>query len=182
MSDCLTHFNAQGEAHMVDVGDKPATKRRARAEGRILMQASTLAMIEAGNHKKGDVLGVARLAGIMGAKRTSDLVPLCHPLALTAVDVAFSIEASPPAVRCAARVETTGPTGVEMEALCAVQIALLTARINHLTEHLRTHRKDFHSRRGLLQMASRRRKLLDYLKRHNLPKYNELLQKLSLRR
>ena len=126
MSDCLTHFNAQGEAHMVDVGDKPATKRRARAEGRILMQASTLAMIEAGNHKKGDVLGVARLAGIMGAKRTSDLVPLCHPLALTAVDVAFSIEASPPAVRCAARVETTGPTGVEMEALCAVQIALLT--------------------------------------------------------
>ena len=126
MSDCLTHFNAQGQAHMVDVGDKPATKRRARAEGRILMQASTLAMIEAGNHKKGDVLGVARLAGIMGAKRTSDLVPLCHPLALTAVDVAFSIEASPPAVRCAARVETTGPTGVEMEALCAVQIALLT--------------------------------------------------------
>ena len=75
MSDRLTHFNAQGEAHMVDVGDKPATKRRARAEGRILMQASTLAMIEAGNHKKGDVLGVARLAGIMGAKRTSDLVP-----------------------------------------------------------------------------------------------------------
>ena len=126
MSDRLTHFNAQGEAHMVDVGDKPATKRRARAEGRILMQASTLAMIEAGNHKKGDVLGVARLAGIMGAKRTSDLVPLCHPLALTAVDVAFSIEASPPAVRCEARVETTGPTGVEMEALCAVQIALLT--------------------------------------------------------
>jgi cyclic pyranopterin phosphate synthase len=90
------------------------------------MQASTLAMIEAGNHKKGDVLGVARLAGIMGAKRTSDLVPLCHPLALTAVDVALSIEGSPPAVRCEARAETTGPTGVEMEALCAVQIALLT--------------------------------------------------------
>jgi len=126
MSDRLTHFNARGEAHMVDVGDKPATKRRARAEGRILMQASTLAMIEAGNHKKGDVLGVARLAGIMGAKRTSDLVPLCHPLALTAVDVAFSIEPSPPAVCCEARAETTGPTGVEMEALCAVQIALLT--------------------------------------------------------
>jgi cyclic pyranopterin phosphate synthase len=90
------------------------------------MQASTLVMIEAGNHKKGDVLGVARLAGIMGAKRTSDLVPLCHPLALTAVDVAFLIEPSPPAVRCEARAETTGPTGVEMEALCAVQIALLT--------------------------------------------------------
>jgi cyclic pyranopterin phosphate synthase len=126
MSDRLTHFNAQGEAHMVDVGDKPATKRRARAEGRILMQASTLAMIEAGNHKKGDVLGVARLAGIMGAKRTSDLVPLCHPLALTAVDVTLSIESRPHAVRCEARVETTGPTGVEMEALCAVQIALLT--------------------------------------------------------
>ena len=126
MSDRLTHFNAQGEAHMVDVGDKPATKRRARAEGRILMQASTLAMIEAGNHKKGDVLGVARLAGIMGAKRTSDLVPLCHPLALTAVDVMLSIESRPHAVRCEARVETTGPTGVEMEALCAVQIALLT--------------------------------------------------------
>ena len=126
MSGHLTHFNAQGEAHMVDVGDKPATRRRAIAEGRILMQPSTLAMVEGGTHRKGDVLGVARLAGIMGAKRTADLVPLCHPLALTAVDLSLDIEQDPPAVHAQARVETTGPTGVEMEALCAVQIALLT--------------------------------------------------------
>ena len=125
MSD-LTHFNADGAAHMVDVGDKPATRRLARAEGRILMAPDTLALIEAGGHRKGDVLGVARLAGIMGAKRTPDLVPLCHPLALTAIDLAFEIEPDAGAVRCEARVETTGPTGVEMEALCAVQIALLT--------------------------------------------------------
>ena len=126
MSDRLTHFNADGAAHMVDVGDKPATRRRARAEGSIVMAAATLALIEAGGHRKGDVLGVARLAGIMGAKRTADLIPLCHPLALTAVDVAFTTDASAGAVHCEARVETTGPTGVEMEALCAVQIALLT--------------------------------------------------------
>lgn len=126
MSGHLTHFNAQGDAHMVDVGDKPATRRRAIAEGRILMQPSTLAMIEGGTHRKGDVLGVARLAGIMGAKRTSELVPLCHPLALTAVDIGLELERNPPAVHARARVETTGPTGVEMEALCAVQIALLT--------------------------------------------------------
>jgi cyclic pyranopterin phosphate synthase len=126
MSDELTHFNAQGEAHMVDVGDKPSTRRRAIAEGRILMDARTLSMIDAGTHRKGDVLGVARLAGIMGAKRTADLIPLCHPLALTAVDISFATVASPPAVHASARVETTGPTGVEMEALCAVQIALLT--------------------------------------------------------
>lgn len=125
MSD-LTHFNAEGAAHMVDVGDKPATRRLARAEGQILMAPDTLALIEAGGHRKGDVLGVARLAGIMGAKRTPDLVPLCHPLALTAIDLAFRIDAGAGAVRCEARVETTGPTGVEMEALCAVQIALLT--------------------------------------------------------
>lgn len=125
MSD-LTHFNAEGAAHMVDVGDKPATRRVARAEGKILMAPDTLALIEAGGHHKGDVLGVARLAGIMGAKRTSDLVPLCHPLALTAIDLAFQTDATAGAVRCEARVETIGPTGVEMEALCAVQIALLT--------------------------------------------------------
>jgi cyclic pyranopterin phosphate synthase len=126
MSDRLTHFNADGAAHMVDVGDKPATRRRARAEGTIAMAAPTLALIEAGGHRKGDVLGVARLAGIMGAKRTADLIPLCHPLALTAVDVEFTTDATSGTVRCEARVETTGPTGVEMEALCAVQIALLT--------------------------------------------------------
>ena len=130
MSDRLTHFNAQGEAHMVDVGDKPATKRRARAEGRILMQASTLAMIEAGNHKKGDVLGIARIAGIQAAKKTSDLIPLCHPLALTRVAVEFATAAAlgdaPAHVQCTATVETVGPTGVEMEALTAVQVALLT--------------------------------------------------------
>ena len=126
MADHLTHFNASGEAHMVNVGDKAATRRRAVAAGRIEMADRTLAMIEAGTHRKGDVLGVARLAGIMGAKRTADLVPLCHPLSLTAVEISFTTQSNPPAVLCEASVETTGQTGVEMEALCAVQIALLT--------------------------------------------------------
>ena len=122
----LTHFNAAGEAHMVDVGDKDSTRRVAVAEGRIEMQAGTLAMIRAGDHRKGDVLGIARVAGIMAAKKTSDLVPLCHPLALTRVELDFDIGDSPAAVHCTATVETRGPTGVEMEALTAVQVALLT--------------------------------------------------------
>ncbi len=120
----LTHFNANGEAHMVDVGDKEITQRVAVARGRISMQADTLRLIVAGGHKKGDVLGIARVAGIMAAKRTADLVPLCHPIALTAVEVDLVPAAD--AVECTARVETRGRTGVEMEALTAVQIALLT--------------------------------------------------------
>jgi len=124
MTDKLTHFNASGEAHMVDVGDKPATRRVAIAEGWIDMAPAALALIRAGGHKKGDVLGIARVAGIMGAKKTSDLVPLCHPIGLTHVEVAFSTGAGD--VRCEARAETRGQTGVEMEALTAVQVALLT--------------------------------------------------------
>ncbi|ADC63814.1 cyclic pyranopterin monophosphate synthase MoaC [Allochromatium vinosum] len=122
----LTHFTPSGEAHMVDVGAKPETVRRALAEGRIRMQPATLALIEQGAHAKGDVLGVARLAGIMGAKRTADLIPLCHPLSLTRVEIELTpiVEAS--TVRCRATVETCDRTGVEMEALCAVQISLLT--------------------------------------------------------
>ena len=111
---------------MVDVSDKPATLRVAEAEGRILMQAETLRRIRDGSSRKGDVLGAARLAGIMASKRTSELVPLCHPLALTHASVAFRLEDDPPAVHCAARCETRGATGVEMEALTAVQVALLT--------------------------------------------------------
>ena len=122
----LTHFDAQGQAHMVDVGAKPATHRVAVACGRIEMQPATLALIEAGTAKKGDVLGVARIAGIMAAKKTSELIPLCHPLALSRVAIEFSTCADPAAVHCTATVETTGPTGVEMEALTAVQVALLT--------------------------------------------------------
>lgn len=122
----LTHFNAAGEAHMVDVGDKPVTRRAAVAEGRITMQPQTLHLIRAGSHKKGDVLGVARIAGIMGAKKTADLIPLCHPLALTRVAIDFDTGDQPPAVLCRATVETSGQTGVEMEALTAVQVALLT--------------------------------------------------------
>lgn len=122
----LTHFNPKGEAHMVDVGDKEISHRVAVAEGRILVLAQTLELIRSGGHKKGDVLGVARIAGIMASKRTADLVPLCHPLALTSVEVDLQTEADPPAVYCRARVETRGRTGVEMEALTAVQIALLT--------------------------------------------------------
>lgn len=124
----LTHFDASGQAHMVDVGDKPATRRLAVATGRIDMQASTLALIESGNAKKGDVLGVARIAGIMAAKKTSDLIPLCHPLALTRVAVEFELMRASPisSVRCTVSAETIGPTGVEMEALTAIQITLLT--------------------------------------------------------
>ena len=123
----LTHFDAQGQAHMVDVAAKAATHRVAVASGRIEMQAATLALIETGSAKKGDVLGVARIAGIQAAKKTSDLIPLCHPLALTRVALAFETRSAPvPAVFCSATVETVGPTGVEMEALTAVQVALLT--------------------------------------------------------
>jgi len=122
----LTHFNAAGEAHMVDVGEKPASARRAVAEGRILVEAETLALIRTGGHKKGDVLGIARVAGIMAAKKTADLVPLCHPLALTRVDIDLTTLTAPPAVNCVVTVETRGQTGVEMEALTAVQITLLT--------------------------------------------------------
>jgi cyclic pyranopterin phosphate synthase len=126
----LTHFDAQGQAHMVDVGGKNATHRVAVAAGRIEMLPATLAIIESGTAKKGDVLGIARIAGIQGAKRTSELIPLCHPLALTRVAVEFTIEkqaaGTAPAVACTATAETVGPTGVEMEALTAVQVALLT--------------------------------------------------------
>ena len=126
MSDQLTHFNAAGEAHMVDVGDKSVTHRIAVAEGRIRMQPETLALIQKGEHKKGDVLGIARVAAIMGAKKTSDLVPLCHPLAITKVSIDLIAEPDSSSVYCKSRVETRGQTGVEMEALCATQVALLT--------------------------------------------------------
>ncbi len=126
MTDQLNHFNQRGEAHMVDVGDKEVTKRRAVAEGTIQMQADTLQRIVRGENKKGDVLSVARIAGVMAAKRTADLVPLCHPLALSHVDIQLNINESDNAVTCEATVETSGKTGVEMEALTAVQITLLT--------------------------------------------------------
>ncbi|MDQ1363560.1 MAG: cyclic pyranopterin monophosphate synthase [Pseudomonadota bacterium] len=126
MNDKLTHFNESGEAHMVDVGQKTVTSRVAVAEGRIVMQPETLALIKQGNHKKGDVLGIARIAGIMAAKKTAGLIPLCHPVALTHADIQLTTDDKLPGVRCEARVECSGVTGVEMEALTAVQIALLT--------------------------------------------------------
>ena len=138
----LTHFDGQGQAHMVDVAAKPATHRIAVAQGRIVMKPATLALILAGNAKKGDVLGVARIAGIMAAKKTSDLIPLCHPLALTRVAIEFEaasaattgensiIDAEVGSINDSiigtATVETVGPTGVEMEALTVLNIALLT--------------------------------------------------------
>ncbi len=122
----LTHFNPAGEAHMVDVGAKATTQRLAIAEGRITMQPQTLVLIQQGTAKKGDVLGVARIAGIMGAKKTADLIPLCHPIALTHVAVDFDIDTAGNTVHCRATCETAGQTGVEMEALTAVQVALLT--------------------------------------------------------
>jgi cyclic pyranopterin phosphate synthase len=122
----LTHFDATGQAHMVDVGAKADTKRIGVATGTLRMKPETLAIIRSGTAKKGDVLGIARIAAIMAAKKTSDLIPLCHPLALTRVVVDFSFEADEPVIVCTAQVETTGKTGVEMEALTAVQIGLLT--------------------------------------------------------
>ena len=122
----LTHFDAQGQAHMVDVADKAHTKRVGVATGRIVMLPATLALIQSGTAKKGDVLGIARIAGIQAAKKTSDLIPLCHPLALTRVAVEFAVDESTHSVQCTATVETVGQTGVEMEALTAVQVALLT--------------------------------------------------------
>jgi len=122
----LTHFDDSGQAHMVNVGNKPNTHRIAIASGRISMQAETLQMITAGSHKKGDVLGIARISGIQASKKTSDLIPLCHPLVLTHVSLEFESDPKENSIHCKVQAETTGPTGVEMEALTAVQVALLT--------------------------------------------------------
>ena len=122
----LTHFDESGQAHMVNVGDKAATHRIAIATGKISMLPETFEMVKAGNHKKGDVLGIARIAGIQASKKTADLIPLCHPLALTHVSLEFQTNAKDNSITCQVKAETTGPTGVEMEALTAVQVALLT--------------------------------------------------------
>ena len=122
----LTHLGARGEARMVDVSAKPATEREALAEGRVLMQAATLAIVQNGDAKKGDVFGAARIAGIMAAKRTHDLIPLCHPLAISEVEVDLRPDAKLPGIHVRARVKMAGQTGVEMEALTAVAVACLT--------------------------------------------------------
>ncbi len=122
----LTHFDSSGQAHMVNVGDKPNTHRIAIATGSIRMLPATFDLVEAGNHKKGDVLGIARIAGIQASKKTSELIPLCHPLALSHVSLQFELDRASHSIRCQVQAETTGPTGVEMEALTAVQVALLT--------------------------------------------------------
>jgi cyclic pyranopterin phosphate synthase len=122
----LTHFDSSGQAHMVDVGDKSETHRIALASGRISMNQETLALISSGTAAKGDVLGIARVAAIQGAKRTAELVPLCHPIAITRIAVDFVVDEAANAIECSARVETHGRTGVEMEALTAVQVGLLT--------------------------------------------------------
>lgn len=122
----LTHFNQSGEAHMVDVGNKPVTQRTAVTEGYIEMQPETLKLILDGGHKKGDVLAIARIAGIMASKKTADLIPLCHPLPLTHVEISLTPEPEHNRIRCQTTVKTNGQTGVEMEALNATQIALLT--------------------------------------------------------
>ena len=124
--DQLNHFNRRGDAHMVDVGEKNVTQRQAIAEGIIRMQLETLQRIIQGAHKKGDVLGVARVAGVMAAKKTADLIPLCHPLQLTHVDIQLNADEKEQSVHCVVEVKTDGKTGVEMEALTAVQITLLT--------------------------------------------------------
>ena len=122
----LSHFDAKGDAHMVDVGDKPLTARTAVAEARVVMLPETLALVTGGTAHKGDVLGVARLAGIMAAKKTADLIPLCHPLALSKVSLDLTPDTALPGIRIEATVKTTGPTGVEMEALTAASVAALT--------------------------------------------------------
>jgi cyclic pyranopterin monophosphate synthase len=122
----LSHLNARGEAHMVDVSDKETTSRTARAEGFVAMAPETLALIQTGTAKKGDVLATARIAGIMAAKKTHELIPLCHPLAITKVTIDFVEQSDPPGVAVSAEVKVTGQTGVEMEALTAVSVACLT--------------------------------------------------------
>lgn len=122
----LTHFDSSGQAHMVDVGDKPQTKRSAVASGVIKMLPATLKLIQQGDAKKGDVLGVARIAAIQASKKTADLIPLCHPISLTKVSVTFEVNEKDTSITCIATCETTGQTGVEMEALTAVNIGLLT--------------------------------------------------------
>jgi cyclic pyranopterin monophosphate synthase len=124
--NALTHFDAAGQAHMVDVGDKAVTTRTAVAAGRISMLPATFALVQSGSAKKGDVLGIARIAAIQAAKRTSDLIPLCHPIALTKVDIGLELDVSSHSIVCTATVSCDGKTGVEMEALTAVQIGLLT--------------------------------------------------------
>ena len=126
VESALTHIDTRGEARMVDVSTKPATERTAVAEGRVVMSKATLALIESGNAKKGDVLGAARIAGIMAAKRTPDLIPLCHPLALSKVTLEIAPDTRLPGCVVRAAVKVTGPTGVEMEALTAVAVACLT--------------------------------------------------------
>ena len=126
MTSPLTHFDASGQAHMVDVAEKGETRRIARAAGSVFMQPATLALIESGDARKGDVLGVARIAAIQAAKRTADLIPLCHPIALTRVGVEFAIDRQRACITCEATAETVGRTGVEMEALTAVSVGLLT--------------------------------------------------------
>ena len=126
MNDSLTHFDAAGQAHMVDVGSKQESARLARAAGSIRMQPETLARIQAGDSKKGDVIGIARIAAIQAAKRTGDLIPLCHPIALTRVAAEFRIDPQAVAVHCEVTAECFGRTGVEMEALSAVSVGLLT--------------------------------------------------------
>ena len=125
-SSRLTHIDAKGEARMVDVSDKAVTDRRAVAEGFIRMQPETLALVEAGEAKKGDVIGAARIAGIMAAKKTHELIPLCHPLAITKATIEFEISKSPPGIHVLSEVKVSGPTGVEMEALTGVSVACLT--------------------------------------------------------
>lgn len=125
-ADHFTHFDATGQAHMVDVGAKQDTHRIAVAAGTIRMKPETLALIQTGNAKKGDVIGIARIAAIMASKRTGDLVPLCHPLPITRVAVDFEVDVAASSVHCRAQVETIGKTGVEMEALTSVQVGLLT--------------------------------------------------------
>ena len=122
----LTHFDASGQAHMVDVGDKANTKRSASASGMISMLPATLKLIQQGDAKKGDVLGVARIAAIQASKKTPDLIPLCHPIALTRVAITFDIDETTTTITCTAQCDTTGQTGVEMEALTAVSVGLLT--------------------------------------------------------
>jgi cyclic pyranopterin phosphate synthase len=124
--DKLTHFDNHGQAHMVDIGDKASTRRIAIASGHITMLTSTLSRIQSGNNKKGDVLGIARIAAIQASKKTADLIPLCHPISLSKVAVAFDIDEKTNSISCTVTAETTGQTGVEMEALSAVSVGLLT--------------------------------------------------------
>ena len=167
---------------MVDISEKQPTRRIATAQGKIQVNQAVMDAILNHTAKKGDVLGVARVAGIMGVKQTASLIPMCHTLLITKCTVDFEIDETNLTITAFCTVKTEGKTGVEMEALTGVQVALLTARINDLQIHFKANPKDYASKRGLLMLVGQRRRLLAYVKNRNIDEYRALIAELGLRK